>query len=166
MKCKGEKNMKKGLTAVLSLLSGVVAGAVGIGYIKGKQIKQKTEKVDKFRNYYNILNQWLLLKQEGRSIEKWFLDKGYKTIAIYGMGELGNRLYNDLKNTSVIVKYAIDKNTQGSEADIDIVDLDDYFEEVDVVIVTATFAFFEVCKDLDGKINSPIISLEDVVFEI
>lgn len=158
--------MKKGTIAVLSTFLGAVAGAVGDGYLKGKQIKQKSSKVDKFKNYYNMLNQWLMLKQEGKTLVSYFEENGYNTIAIYGMGEMGNRLYDELKGSDIKIKYAIDKNASSTYSDIDVFEVEDELEKVDVVVVTAVFAFDEIEEELSEKIDFPVISLEDVVYEI
>ncbi|MBQ8326639.1 MAG: hypothetical protein IJX86_06165 [Lachnospiraceae bacterium] len=153
-------------TAVVSALLGAAAGAAGTNYLNQKTITQKTEKVDKFKGYYNMLNQWLMLKQEGKSLEKYFVDNGYKTIAIYGMGEMGNRLYDELKNsTEVEIKYAVDQNAASTYAEIDVIDKDEDYEDVDVMVVTATFAFDEISEELSEKVNFPVVCLEDVVFE-
>ena len=113
-----------------------------------------------------MLNQWLALKQEGKSLETYFLENGYKTIAIYGMGEMGNRLYDELKGTSIKVKYAVDQNVNGTYSDIKVVDKDEEFEDVDVMVVTAVFAYCEIEEEVGSKVSFPIISLEDVVFEV
>lgn len=153
-------------TAVVSALLGAAAGAAGTNYLNQKTIAQKTEKVDKFKGYYNMLNQWLMLKQEGRSLEKYFVDNGYKTVAIYGMGEMGNRLYDELKDsTEVTMKYAVDQNAASTYSEMDVIDKDEDYEEVDVMVVTATFAFDEIAEELSEKVDFPIVSLEDVVFE-
>lgn len=157
--------MKKGGIAVLSTLIGAAAGAAAVGKVQGKTINQKAEKVDKFKGYYNMLNQWLVLKQEGKSLEKYFTDNGFKTIAIYGMGEMGNRLYDELKGTSVTVKYAVDKNAASTYSELDVIDPDDEYEEVDAIIVSAIFAFDEIEEMLSDKVDFPIVSLEDVVYE-
>ncbi len=158
--------MKKGGVAVFSTLIGAVAGFAGSSYLGNKKVEQKAEKVDKFKGYYNMLNQWLILKQEGKTLEKYFLDNGYKTIAIYGMGEMGNRLYDELKGTSVEVKYAIDKNAASTYSELTVIDPDDDYEPVDAVIVSAIFAFDEIEEQLSGKLDCPIVSLEDVVYEV
>lgn len=158
--------MKKFTLGFLSVALGAVAGAVGINYFKNKTIVEKTEKVDKFKGYYNLVNQWLVLKNEGKKLDQYFINNGYKSIAIYGMGELGNRLYEELKDTEVEVKYAIDKNAESTYSELQVVGLDDEFEEVDVVIVTAIFAFDKIAEELEGKISCPIVSLEDVIFEL
>lgn len=157
--------MKKGGVAVLSTLIGAVAGAAAVEKVCGKTINQKTEKVDKFKGYYNMLNQWLVIKQEGKSLEKYFTDNGYKTIAIYGMGEMGNRLYDELKGTSVTVKYAVDKNAASTYSELDVIDPEDDYEEVDAIVVSAIFAFDEIEEMLSDKVDFPVVSLEDVVYE-
>ena len=156
--------MKKSGT-VLAAILGAIAGAVGSGYLGQKQIEQKNAKVDKFKAYYNMLNQWLILKQEGKTLENYFIDNGYKSIAIYGMGEMGNRLYDELKGTSIEIKYAIDKNADSTYSELDVFGLEDEVEEVDVVVVTAVFAMDEIERDISENFICAVIPLEDVVYE-
>lgn len=158
--------MKKGTIAALSTLGGVLAGVIGTGTISKKQVSKKTEKVYKFKSYYNMLNQWLILKQEGKSLAKYFSDNDYKTIAIYGMGEMGNRLYDELKDTQIEVKYAVDKNAASTYSELEVVDPEEDLETVDAIIVTAIFAFDEIEETLEEEVDFPIISLEDIVYEV
>lgn len=158
--------MKKGSVAILSMLAGAVAGVASAGTYQGKVIKTKQGKVDKFKSYYNMLNQWLMLKQEGKNLETYFNDMNYKTIAIYGMGEMGNRLYDELKDSSVKVLYAIDKEAGSTYSEIDVYEVEDSLPEVDAVVVTAIFAYEEIEDVLSEKVDCDIVSLEDIVFEV
>lgn len=157
--------MRKGFVAFLSTMVGIATGVTVMGKLKDKKINIKEEKIDKFKNYYYMLNQWLMLKQEGKGLEDYFQANNYKTIAIYGMGELGNRLYDELKETSIRVLYAVDKNPDKVYSELKVVSLDEPLEEVDAFIVTATFAYDEIEKELSDRVNCPIISLENVVYE-
>ncbi len=157
--------MNKGAIAVLAGLLGAAAGAAGSGYLGNKQIQQKAGKVDKFKGYYSMLNQWLILKQEGKSLDAYFKKNNYKTIAIYGMGEMGNRLYDELKDTDIEVKYAVDQNAASTYSELEVVDKEDSFDDVDVMVVTATFAFDEIEEEISGKCSFPLVSLDDVVYE-
>lgn len=157
--------MKKGM-GVLGAIAGAAAGAIVVKKLSDKEINQKTTKVDKFKGYYNMLNQWLCIKQEGKSLVAYFKENGYKTVAIYGMGEMGNRLYDELKNTEIEVKYAIDKNAVCTYSELQVFEVEDDLPEVDVVVVTATFAFDEIEEELSEKVAMPIVSLEDVVYEV
>lgn len=165
--------MKKGIitaiSSIIGIMAGVVIGGIGIGYLKQQKINSKDEKIDKFKGYYNLLNQWLMIKQNGKSLESYFIDKGFKSVAIYGMGEMGVRLYDELKGTNVSVKYAIDKNASEIYTEIEALGMDgdlDEINDVDIVVISATFAFNEIEEKLKKKVNVPIISLEEVVYEV
>lgn len=69
----------------------------------------------KLEEYYKLLNKWLSIKINCKEISEYFkIRKMYKT-AIYGLGELGKRLYDDLiNNKSIDIKYFID-NTKTME---------------------------------------------------
>lgn len=157
--------MKKQLT-ILSTLLGTVVGASVAGFVQQKTINEKGKKVDKFKTYYNMLNQWLILKQENKSLEKYFIDNGYHTIAIYGIGEVGNRLYDELKNTDIKVEYAIDKEAFSAYSGIEVFQIDDELPKVDAIVVTAVFAFEEIEENLKKNVDCPIISLEDAIYEV
>lgn len=158
--------MKKGMVAVISAALGFIAGSIGQGYLTNKQLDKRDKKVNKFKSYYNMLNQWLVLKQDGKSLEEYFANNEVKTIAIYGMGEMGNRLLDELKDSGVEVKYGIDKQADYTYADINMVSPDEELDEVDAVVVTAIFAFDEISEELGKNMSCPILSLEDVVYEI
>lgn len=156
--------MKKGTVAVLSAIIGAAAGSVAT--IAIPKNAEKEDKVFKFKSYYNMLNQWLILRQEGKKLDTYFIGKGYKTIAIYGMGEIGNRLYEELRDSGVEVKYAIDKNADSVYTELSVFELSDELEPVDAVVVTAIFAFDSILEDLKGQVEGEILSLEDIVYEI
>ncbi len=158
--------MKKSVVGFLAAAIGVATGAAVVNYYKNKKLVEKANKVDKFKGYYNMLNQWLVLKNEGKKLDKYFIHHGYKTIAIYGMGELGNRLYEELRNSEIEVKYAIDKKADSTYSELDVYNLEDGLEEVDVVVVTAIFDYEKIEEELENVLSYPIISLEDVVFEL
>lgn len=152
---------------IICFLTGGIFGFCSKIYLEKRKKECCQEKVDKFKGYYNILNLWLGLKQEGKSLEKYFIDNGYKTVAIYGMGEMGNHLYEELKDSNIVkVLYGIDKNTASDHSGLEIRDLDDDLDVVDVVVVTATFAYKEIKEDIEKRLNSKIVSLDDVILEV
>lgn len=158
--------MKKGLIGITGILSGALAGTMVTSKIQGDKRKRKEKELDKFKGYYYILNQWLSLLHENKSIATYFTKHNYKTLAIYGMGELGNRLYEELKNSEIQVKFAIDMNPLSTYSELEIKEINDSFEPVDVVVVTAIFAYDEILDAIENKFDCPIVSLEDVIEEI
>ena len=158
--------MKKGLIAAAGAVVGVVAGATAVSKVQASVVESTQDKVDKFKQYYNMLVQWLILKQAGKSLEQYFIDHNYKTIAIYGMGEMGSRLYDELKETSIVVNYGIDQEALGEYSELEVFSKEEDYPDVDAIIVTATFAFDVIEEELRSKVHCPIISLENVVYDI
>ncbi|NBH36273.1 hypothetical protein D3Z58_22790 [Clostridiaceae bacterium] len=158
--------MKKNIFIVVSSFISCIAGAG----ITAKMYSTKTAKLEdnfqKMYEFYKILNKWLTLKQEGKSLKDYFLKNGYKSVAIYGMKELGERLYDELKDTEIEVKYMIDKNADNLYSEVTIVTPDGELEEVDVIVVTAVHYYEEIENMLKNKIDYPILSMEDIVYEM
>ncbi len=155
---------------IMSIFLGIIIGGIGIGAVinnfYSKALHEQEQKVKKFKQYYSILNQWLFLKQEDRGIEIFFEKNHYKHIAIYGMGELGQRLLNCLNNSGIKVDYAIDADANYLDSNLKIYEPDDNFPQVDAIIVTAVFDFEKIYKVLSQNCKYKIISLEDVIFDI
>ena len=122
--------------------------------------------VEKFRRYYELCNQWIKNINDGYHIKQYFIDNKYTKIAVYGMGELGNRLVEALENTPVIVCYGITKNIWDAFAEIDIKELgeEEFFGGVDCIVVTPVHFYEEIAEELKLKSNCNIISLEDVIY--
>ncbi len=158
--------MKKGVVGVLSLLVGAAGGAIGVSKVTGTKINEQLQMSNKHLSLFLMMNQWVKVKQEGKNLASYFEYNGYKKIAIYGMSYAGETLLSELKGTNVQVAYGIDKKADGLYSDVDIVSIDDTLEPVDAVVVTAITFFDEIESKLSDKVNCPIISLEDVLYEV
>lgn len=156
--------MKKKSVGIISGIFGAVIG--GITIASCLLSRKKTSNNDKFKIYYNTLNQWIKIRNKGIRLQQFFDERGYKEIAIYGMGELGNRLYEELENSDIKVLYGIDKSAQSIFSDLEVKSLDDDLDEVDVVVVTAVFAYEQIKEEISDRFSCKVISLEDVVFEL
>lgn len=157
--------MKKGVVGVLSLLAGGVSGAAGVGRVMRKQISYKQKMSEKHLSLFLMMNQWVKVKQEGRSLALYLEQKGYRKIAVYGMSYAGETFIDELKGTNVQVLYGIDQKADRIYADVKIVTMDDDLEEVDAVVVTAITFFDEIEENLSAKMDCPVLSLEDILYE-
>lgn len=128
-------------------------------------LKSKEKRINKFVGYFNLFDQWFSLKEEGKSIDDILIGKGYKNIAIYGMGVMGNHLYNELKNGKVSVEYCIDRNYSKILSEIDVVDISEDLDYVDAIVVTPVFEYEEIKSKLSAMIDYDIISLNDLLFD-
>lgn len=158
--------MRKFIGYVLTCCLGFAAGVTVMRIEKFESDEKLNSRCEKFLSYYTMLNLWMKIKQEGRSLDDFFVDNNYSDIAIYGMGEMGQRLAEELLNGSVNIRYAIDKNMKEPYKGINVMDNDGEFEPVDAVVVTATYDFESIKKQLQKKIAVPVISLNEIVFEL
>lgn len=158
--------MKKGLLSVVSLLAGGIAGAVAVGKKLDKKVKAEHTYAEKHLLIMQMFNQWLIDKHKGKKLADFFEDNGYRSIAIYGMSYLGERLVDELQGSGIEVKYAIDKNADNIFADVEVKQPSEDLPEVDVVVVTAVYFFEEIESELAELVNCPVISLENVLFEV
>ena len=47
---------------------------------------------NKYMSLFSVLEQWMAAKQNGKRLDLYLTNKGYRTVAIYGMSVLGNLL--------------------------------------------------------------------------
>lgn len=133
---------------------------------KVKKILNKQQLSDKHLVLFKMMNQWVKVKQEGKNLASNLLKNGYNKIAIYGMSYVGETLVRELKGTNIRVIYGIDQNANSISADIDVVTMEDDLTEVDVVVVTSIYFFDSIKDKLMSKITCPVISLEDILYEM
>lgn len=112
---------------------------------------------------FAVLKKWFEIQKQGRNLAPYFKQKGYKNVAIYGMAELGEYLYDELKNAGIHVCYGIDRRAEKLDFQIPIMKPEDELFEVDAVIVTAVAFMEEIAESLSKKLEAPIISIEDVL---
>ena len=78
----------------------------------------------------------------------------------------GETLLEELRETQIQVVYGIDKNAENIYSDISILSLEDTLDDVDAIVVTAVTFFDEIEDELHKKVNCPILSLEDILYEV
>lgn len=159
--------MKKGAAGTaIKAAAGIAAGWMITKKKYKKEVEWRDARIDKFKNYFDLTNEWIRLKNQGIRLEKFFMDNGWSEIAIYGMGELGNRLAEELKNSSITVKYAIDRKTGMTHPEIEVLELGDTLPPVDVIVITPFFMYDVIEEELMDLVSYSIVSIEDVIFFI
>ena len=161
----GNETMKKSVISGISMVGGSILGSIYERNRMSKIICEKQTEKEKFKIMYQLMEKWMRIKQSGKKLEMYFESYGYKKIAIYGMGDIGKLLSDELKDSSVSVIYGIDKN-KNIKTSMKIVGPDDELQEVDAVVVTAVAYFDEIDEMLSARVKCPVISLEDIVYEV
>ena len=99
-------------------------------------MKKNSVMSNKHLALFLMMNEWVKVKQEGKSLTEYFKKNGYKKIAIYGMSYAGETLLDELSETDIEVVYGIDKNAESIYLNINVVTMEENLEEVDAVVVT------------------------------
>ena len=131
-----------------------------------KNIKELHHIIEKDGQIIELYNQWMKNRLLGLKIESYLTYWGYKKVAIYGMHYLGESLYYELRCSNIDVVFLIDKNPFINKYEKKCVKPDDNFEYVDAIIVTAVYYMDEIVDTLEKRVNCPILSLEDIVYEM
>lgn len=124
-------------------------------------INKANLKIAKYKKY-DELEKRMLVTSPKAIIEK-LTSRGVSKIAIYGYGVYGRRLYNIIKDSTVSVCYAIDRNSKNKNDEIPIFDSikDSIF--IDAIIVTPVFEYDEIASSLNKETKKDIISLLDIL---
>lgn len=160
---------RKGLIGML-LCAGLGCGlGVWVGRklsIEKKPINKKSSIISpiRFEVGFRLLDKWVKLKNEGKSLLPYFKDNEIASVAIYGMGALGERLYEELRQTEIRVAYGIDRIADKKRVEgMQIIGLQEELQHVDVIVVTPVQDFYSIEEMLEQKTSAEIISLEEVL---
>ncbi len=151
------------------ILSGVIISVIGIIKLQNRyldRIYRERKIANRNHALYLMMNSWLILEQKRKSFAEYFQNHNYNKIAIYGMSNMGERLYDELLGSNIKIEYGIDKNAKRIFTDLKIYEPRDELKEVDVIVVTAINYFDDIRDELSKKINCPIISIKEIIDEI
>jgi len=156
---------KKVLVYIIFILSIINIG----GSIQYLRLKKKSnlllKKAEKNELNFKTLINYVNFIQNGKSINEFFIVNEYNKIAIYGMGQLGNRIIEDIRNGGLIVQYVVDIKGGLLDIDIPVFRADDKLPPIDVVVVTVPQQYKEI-KDLLSNSNCDIVSIDEIITEL
>lgn len=151
----------------ITALGSMVASHVMTARSKKTEISGLKNRIEVLSDHFQLLNHWLEIRNEGKTVASYFEEMGYRHIAIYGMADLANRLSEELFETAVSVDYGIDRDVSCSFARIGSVYAPgDDLPETDAVVVTPYASFESIKSMLEKKVTCPIVSLEEVVWSV
>lgn len=134
--------------------------------VSAKNAPRVEYELQKYKQLFYESMQWHQIKNEGKSVLNYLIKRGYRTVAIYGMGRLGENLAVELKDSQIELKYAIDKNARNIHSNIKVLLPTEELEAVDVIINTAMISIPKVREVTKSKKNIEIISLAQILNDI
>lgn len=126
---------------------------------------EKTKRDEMIEEFYYVLDQWLTMLENGKSVGAIVQETGCKNIAIYGMGAMARHLLYALKNTTVKVVCVLDNVAREYYGNIRTQTVSECNETVDLVIYTNPKEDAQVLQKIVQKYECPVVSLVDVVFD-
>lgn len=157
----------KQIKNLILIIIGMCIGGYIMAHKYCKKLNEYRAVLDKHQYWIRLYDIWVLLKQSSINIEKYLNDKNINSIAIYGASFLGIRLYHELKNTRINVKYILDKNPGIKMFDITVKNPDtSEYEEVDAVIVTALYTYDDIKMLLTKKGYKQVIAFDEMLYEM
>ena len=157
--------MKKGVVSAVSMIVGGMAGALATGKFAVNKVEEIQTLSDKHLVLFKMMNQWVRVKQDGKNLSSYFEQHGYNKIAVYGMSYAGETLVNEVRGSDIEIAYGIDRKEEVFSY-IDVITMEGSLPEVDAVVVTAITFFDEIEESLKRNVTCPIISLEDILYEV
>lgn len=147
----------------LNQLLGACLVLVGIFRFNNQIYNELNREKEKYYYYFKLMIQW---KRNGdEKIGEFCKRNQIQTAAIYGMGAMGEFLYEQLLNNDIKVLYAVDQNPTLKKTFKIISKLKIKEQErADIIIVSTCFYYNDITYDLsEDNIDIPIISLEELL---
>lgn len=131
--------------------------------IHNHELKVKVVPYKKSALMYPVVLKWLEIRQNGHSLDEYFKHNNIQTIGIYGMGALGCRLYDELENSCVKIKYLLDKNPNGMDKFFEFSLLDKGKLDVDAIVVTVIYSEKQIIDEIKTYGCKNVIGLSTVL---
>lgn len=112
---------------------------------------------------FPVVLKWLEIRQKGHSLDEYFKWNNIQTIGIYGMGALGCRLYDELENSIIQVKYLFDRNPNGMDKIFEFSSPDRERLDVDAIVVTVISAEQQIIDEIKNYGHENVIGLSTVL---
>ncbi|WP_300809009.1 hypothetical protein [uncultured Acetatifactor sp.] len=122
--------------------------------------------VDSTYSKYVTIKRWFMLCQRNMQLFNYLQKRRIQTIAIYGMGEIGEMLFQNLKNSPVKVLYGIDQRAEQLHSDVPILRLEQIHDEIDMIIITAKVDYQSIRNSLMQYVQCDVMTLDDILTEV
>lgn len=133
-----------------------------------KKCYDKSVSTVNYMRLFQVICLWMKKKQLGKSIVEYLNKKKFNKVAIYGLSDVGEILLDELEAGNVSVMYALDRdpNIICSRKKIKVFHPQEKIEKVDAIIVTAIGYFEEIECFMRVRVDCPILSLENIIFDL
>jgi len=153
---------------IIFVIAFVAGGLLSGVYIFRRMARLVDKEARKAHNNLELayaMSQWVAVKQEGKNLSAALEKRGIKTIAIYGMADIGEHFYQEVKDSGIKVAYGIDQKAKDMFAPIPLYTPNEELPPVDAIVVTPLNYYDEIENTLTAHVKYPILSIQDLMFE-
>lgn len=118
---------------------------------------------DRWRRLFWLLNKWFALKNFGIKLDSCASCSKGKKIAVYGLGEIGKRLMEELECSNMKVEYVVDKRADSLFTEFEIYSPTDKLPPADIMIVSVINDYDSICEMLKESFCGEVVSLETII---
>jgi len=124
--------------------------------------KVRLRELDRLKAAAGIYDLWL--EAGAGSVAQVLKRRACHKIAIYGMGKIGLRLYQELRETFEVVCF-IDRNAAYIRTDIPVYTMEEAALQADLVIIALTDKENQICSEVTSRLQLPAINIKDILLE-
>ena len=135
-----------------------------IRYIPSVDNSDQSRLIDKYRSYWTLFDRWLYKLESGCKLDNYFKKNDIHNIAVYGVGMVGKHFINEVED-SINIKYAIDRRNDNVNMKFPVLSDVSKEIEIDAIVVTVSYDYYQIYKQLRKKTESKIILIDEVVEE-
>lgn len=133
--------------------------------MKINQLNNAKKMVMKNDRLFIMALKWAQKNNHSNCVYDYLKKKGYTSIIIYGMHSAGEVLAEQLRDTDIEVVCGMDRNASDIVSFINVISPESHIPKADAIIVTAVTAFCGIEENLINKVECPVISLEDIIYD-
>lgn len=128
---------------------------------------QKEKQQEKCSKLLKLMCKWTINAQKGIKAADFLMRREWHSVVVYGAGDVGKCLLTELYDSDIEVQYVIDRRKIDMDLPLKcpVYSPEDKLPAADCIIVTAVMDYGEICRNLKNKLDCPIISIEDIVYQ-
>ncbi|SEQ15284.1 hypothetical protein [Butyrivibrio sp. TB] len=143
--------------ALLCVVELIVLRMLWKRYVHNMSMNKKSD------SYFYLLKIWMKKRNQEKSIGDYLKKHRITHVAIYGNGEMGMLLCEELEHDKIRIDYIIDQSS--TRSDYTIVKCDNTMPVTDAIIVTPYLEYDQIFEKLSSFTDAEIVSLEDIIFD-
>ena len=128
-------------------------------------LSQYENEIKDYRMGYNLMRQWIQMKDEKNALKLWLTKHKNPVFAIYGWNEDGKRMYHELTENNANVAYIVDDKVNADDIQTQFCSTKDCLPKCDLMIVTIMRDFDNILRD-SRKYSFPFISLYEFLYNV